>query len=60
MAAMTDVVKTNIMNTFTVLFKNALGEFKIEDMVLPFGTVQGVATWFENTLGLRAKSISKH
>jgi hypothetical protein len=47
-------------NTFTVLFKNALGEFKKEDMVLPFGTVQGVATWFENTLGLRAKSISKH
>ena len=48
------------MNTFTITFKNALGEFKTEDMILHFGTVQGVATWFENTLGLRAKSISKH
>ena len=48
------------MNTFTILFKNAIGEFIKEDMVLPFGTVQGVANWFENTLGLRAKSISKH
>ncbi len=48
------------METFTILFKNALGEFKKEDMVLPFRTVQGVANWFENTLGLRAKSISKH
>ena len=48
------------METFTILFKNTLGEFKKEDMVLPFSTVQGVANWFENTLGLRAKSISKH
>jgi len=47
-------------NTFTVHFKNALGEFKTEDMVLPFRTVQSVATWFEDTLGLRASSISKH
>ena len=27
------------METFTILFKNALGEFKKEDMVLPFRTV---------------------
>ena len=47
-------------NTFTVHFKNALGESKAEDMVLPFHSVQGVADWFEDTLGLRAKSISKH
>ena len=51
----------NIMkNTFTVHFKNALGEFKTEDMVLPFHSVQEVSNWFEDTLGLRAKSISKH
>tara|TARA_R110002096_G_scaffold333296_1_gene527274 strand:- start:40 stop:186 length:147 start_codon:yes stop_codon:yes gene_type:complete len=48
------------MNTFTILFKNALGEFIKEDMTLSFSTVQGVAAWFEDTLGLRVKSISKH
>jgi len=48
------------MSTFTIVFKNALGEFKTELVVLPFSTVQGVANWFEDTLGLRAKSISKH
>tara|TARA_R110000796_G_scaffold229707_1_gene347159 strand:- start:101 stop:247 length:147 start_codon:yes stop_codon:yes gene_type:complete len=48
------------MKTFTITFKNALGEFKTEEMLLDFVTVQGVAAWFEDTLGLRAKSISKH
>jgi hypothetical protein len=47
-------------NTFTITFKNALGEFKTEDIDLPFVTVQGVAVWFEDTLGLRIKSIEKH
>jgi|TARA_Y100000015_G_C2359852_1_gene74674 hypothetical protein len=48
------------MNTFTITFKNALGELKTEIMVLDFTTVQAVSAWFEETLGLRAKSISKH
>ena len=48
------------MNTFTITFKNALGELKTEIMTLDFITVQAVSAWFEETLGLRAKSISKH
>ena len=48
------------MNTFTILFRNALGEVVTEDMVLNFNTVNGVIEWFENTLGLRITSITKH
>jgi len=48
------------MNTFTITFKNALGELKTEEMTLDFITVQGVVAWFEETIGLRVKSISKH
>tara|TARA_R110002074_G_scaffold93362_1_gene203912 strand:+ start:3602 stop:3748 length:147 start_codon:yes stop_codon:yes gene_type:complete len=48
------------MNTFTITFKNALGEFKTEDMTLDFCTVQGVSAWFEDVLGLRVKSIFKN
>ena len=48
------------MNTFRITFKNALGEFKTEDMTLDFVTVQGVISWFDETFGLRVKSISKH
>ncbi len=48
------------MNTFTITFRNALGEFKTEIMLLDFVTVQGVIAWFEETMGLRIKSISKH
>ena len=48
------------MNTFTILFKNAQGEMKKEIMNLDFVTVSGVIAWFEETLGLRIKSISKH
>jgi len=48
------------MNTFTITFKDALGNLKTEVMLLDFITVQGVSAWFEDTLGLRAISISKH
>ena len=48
------------MNTFTITFKNALEELKTEEMTLDFVTVEGVTAWFEETLGLRVKSISKH
>lgn len=48
------------MNTFTILFKNSLGEFKKEKMQLPFHSVISVQKWFEDVLGLRAKSITKH
>jgi hypothetical protein len=48
------------MNTFTITFKNGLGEFKTEEITLDFVTVQGVISWFEETIGLRVKSISKH
>jgi len=48
------------MNTFTITFRNGLGEFKTEIMLLDFVTVQGVIDWFEETMGLRIKSISKH
>ncbi len=48
------------MNKFTIYFKNALGEFKTEEFNLDFHGVQAVANWFEDTLGIRAISISKH
>ena len=48
------------MNTFTITFKNALGEFITEDMTLDFVTVNGVIAWFDETFGLRVKSIEKH
>lgn len=48
------------MNTFTILFKNGLEEFVTTEIKLPFHSVHSVATWFEETLGLRARSISKH
>lgn len=48
------------MNTFTITFKNALGELITEDMTLDFVTVNGVIAWFIETLGIRVKSISKH
>jgi len=48
------------MNTFTITFKNALGEFKTEQMYLDFITVSGVIAWFDETLGLRVQSIEKH
>ena len=48
------------MNAFTITFKNALGEIKKEEFNLEFSGVQAVDNWFEDTLGLRAISISKH
>ena len=48
------------MNTFTVVFKNALGELKEEEFVLDFCTVNGVIAWFIDVLGIRVISISKH
>ena len=48
------------MNKFTIYFKNALGEFKTEDFNLDFYGTPAVAEWFEDTFGLRAKSVSKH
>ena len=48
------------MNTFTILFRNAMGEVITEDMTLRFNGVNGVIEWFENTLGLKIMSISKH
>lgn len=48
------------MNTFTITFKNALGELITEDMNLDFITTSGVIAWFEDTFGLRIKSITKH
>ena len=48
------------MNTFTVTFKNALGEIITEQMHLDFITVSAVISWFEDTFGLRIKSITKH
>ena len=48
------------MNTFTITFKDALGELKTEEMNLDFVTVQGVDAWFFETLGIRVISISKH
>lgn len=48
------------MNTFTITFRNAIGDLKTEEFVLNFFSVQEVFDWFENTLGIRAISISKH
>jgi len=48
------------MNKFTITFRNALGELITEDMTLKFNGVTAVTIWFENTLGLKVKSISKH
>lgn len=48
------------MNTFTITFKNALGEFKTEEITLDFVTVGAAINWFEDTFGLRVKSMSKH
>lgn len=48
------------MNTFTINFKNGEGEFITEEFTLDFVTVTGVVAWFERTMGLRVKSISKH
>ena len=48
------------MNTFTITFRNALGDKKTEVINLDFHSVQGVMAWFEDTLGLRPLSISKH
>tara|TARA_R100001244_G_scaffold64313_1_gene53275 strand:+ start:228 stop:374 length:147 start_codon:yes stop_codon:yes gene_type:complete len=48
------------MNTFTILFKNGLEEWVTTEIQLSFHSVNLVATWFEEALGLRAKSISKH
>jgi hypothetical protein len=48
------------MNTFSITFKNALGDIKTEEFNLHFRGVQAVANWFEDTLGIRAISISKH
>ncbi len=48
------------MKTFTITFKNGLGELITEDMSLDFVTVNGVIAWFEETFGLRVKSITKH
>ncbi len=48
------------MNTFTITFKNGLEELITEEMNLDFVTVQGAISWFEDTFGLRVKSISKH
>lgn len=48
------------MNTFTITFKNSLDELKTEEMTLDFVTVNGVTSWFIETLGIRVISISKH
>ena len=48
------------MNTFTVVFKNALGEKKTENLTLDFVTVNGVIAWFIDVLGIRIESITKH
>jgi hypothetical protein len=48
------------MNTFTITFKDALGELKTEVMTLDFVTVNGVIAWFIDILGIRVISITKH
>ena len=48
------------MNTFTITFKNALNELQTEEFTLDFVTVNGVMSWFIETLGIRVISISKH
>jgi hypothetical protein len=48
------------MKTFTITFRNGLDELITEDITLDFIGVTGVCAWFENTLGIRVISISKH
>ena len=48
------------MNTFTITFKDALGELKTEQMTLDFVTVNGVVAWFLDVLSIRVISISKN
>jgi len=48
------------MNTFTITFKNRLGEIKKEEFFLDFYSVQAVFNWFEDTFATRPQSISKH
>lgn len=48
------------MNTFTITFKDALGELKTEQMTLDFVTVNGVVAWFLDVLSIRVISITKH
>jgi len=52
--------KLNIMNTFTITFKDALGELKTEQMTLDFVTVNGVVAWFLDVLSIRVISITKN
>ena len=47
------------MNTFRIQFINALQELKTEEIKLDFHTVQGVDTFFLETLGIRIISIDK-
>ena len=48
------------MNTFTITFKDALGELKTEQMILDFVTVNGVIAWFIDIFGIRVISITKN
>ena len=48
------------MNTFTITFRDGLGELKTEVMTLDFVTVNGVIAWFIDTLGIRIISITKN
>jgi len=48
------------MNTFTITFKDALGELKTEEMALDFVTVNGVVAWFMDVLSIRIISITKN
>ena len=48
------------MNTFTITFKDALGELKTEVITLDFVTVNGVIAWFIDVLGIRIISITKN
>jgi len=48
------------MNTFTITFKDALGELKTEEMRLDFVTVNGVSAWFMDVLSIRIISITKN
>lgn len=48
------------MNTFTITFRDGLGELKTEDFKLEFHSVIGIELWFLDILGLRTISITKH
>ena len=54
------MVKTKNMNTFTITFKDAMGEWKTEEMHLDFHGVSGVIAWFDDVFGIRVSSITKH